>query len=342
MRKIAVFIVFLTVLLAFASTVQSLEERDYMDRLYFINSQISAVTTDMYACLGWAPDDKEALAAGSKKSISDLDSILEELNELEVPDEFTRIKDLEIRMVNDLKGVYAGIENKDLQAIKPEFLKIGEYQGQIAAELKKVYDKYSRVEDLPEEYDPLQEEVALLRDETDKKEYLEALDLREFGSYTIAYVKFTDLENKYKGTPAEDCIKLRISDCLFMSEGDDPKGVFDDEKNGLDMLSEIINGKKYSPVLFEAFYKWRTMNQYINHGMSNMSQIPNMEYNNKRWEIIQLIRQYSKGHPDDLWAMEQINYLLAMPNIARGGPYGNDNLAHWGVLYGELEEAPQK
>jgi len=68
-------------------------------------------------------------------------------------------------------------------------------------------------------------------------------------------------------------------------------------------------------------------------GMSNMSDIPNLEYNLKRWQAIQTIKQHVKDNPDDVWAKAQVNLLLGLPNIGRGGPFGNYNLNHWGMLY---------
>ena len=79
-----------------------------------------------------------------------------------------------------------------------------------------------------------------------------------------------------------------------------------------------------------------------NHGMSNMSSIPNKEYNIKRWEIIQTIKQHLKDNKDDVWAKEQVELLLSLHNITRGGAYGNWNLMDWGRLYMDLESEQKK
>jgi len=68
--------------------------------------------------------------------------------------------------------------------------------------------------------------------------------------------------------------------------------------------------------------------------MSNMSEIPNKEYNIKKWQLVQMIKEYINNYPDDLWAREQVDLLLSLPNITRGGSFGNNNLANWGSLYG--------
>jgi len=71
--------------------------------------------------------------------------------------------------------------------------------------------------------------------------------------------------------------------------------------------------------------------------MSNMSEIPNWQYNLKRWQVIKTIKRYLKTHPDDAWANAQLGLLLSLPNIYRDGPFGNDNLSHWGKLYTNIE-----
>ena len=67
--------------------------------------------------------------------------------------------------------------------------------------------------------------------------------------------------------------------------------------------------------------------------MSNMSSIPNQEYNIKRWRVIETIHDYLDRNPKDAWANRQVKSLLAIPNITRGGDMGNDNLLHWANLY---------
>ena len=73
-----------------------------------------------------------------------------------------------------------------------------------------------------------------------------------------------------------------------------------------------------------------------------MSEINNWKYNLKRWQAIQTIRHYLKTNPDDAWAKTQINLLLALPNITRGGSFGNDNLSHWSHLYADVKDDIEK
>ena len=98
------------------------------------------------------------------------------------------------------------------------------------------------------------------------------------------------------------------------------KTVFNPEK-GIILLLEILDSNEYSPVLFEAFRSWRLETQFFWHGMSNMSDIPNWEYNLKRWQVIKTIKKYIESNPDDVWAKAQVR-LLDLPNIHRGGHFG--------------------
>jgi len=58
-------------------------------------------------------------------------------------------------------------------------------------------------------------------------------------------------------------------------------------------------------------------------------------YNEKKQFVMRKIRQYLLDNPQDIHAEKQLEFLSDLPDIGRGGLLGNDNLNHWGVLYGE-------
>ncbi len=91
----------------------------------------------------------------------------------------------------------------------------------------------------------------------------------------------------------------------------------------MSILSDIIGNNRYSPVLYESFINWRSEYQVNLMGCSNMSPIPNDEYNEVRWQLVKFIKKYLKKRKDDTWARVQIDLLLREPNIMRGGPFGN-------------------
>ncbi|MFH1479248.1 MAG: hypothetical protein ABIG92_05700 [Candidatus Omnitrophota bacterium] len=315
------------------------EIQDSIDELRFIGLQIGAVSTDMYMYLGWFSDNKDMLKEASEENIKDLNNIEERLKNVIVPKELNEIKDIQQKLINKLREIYSGVENKDLEATNPEFEVVNEYNTEFSKKTEEVWMQYRRDwQDLPKDFKPIDKDIGLMKTQEDRSAYLDALKLIEARSYRPAYEKLAALKENYKGTIFEDYIMLRISDCLLMYESilktaPPPVG---NEEDGLKILTDLVNSKRYSPLFYEIFYKWRTMEQYYNYGASNMSAIPNNMFNVKRWDVINIIRVYLKDHPDDSWAKLQIDLLLDLSNITRGGDFGNNNMMHWGYLYTDI------
>ena len=336
---IAVIMVFLTTT---ASAIAS-EITDYLDEMVYVEFQISAVTTDMYMYLGWFEDKKDWIKEASLEAINDLGEIEKRVMNLGVPDEITYLREAKRAIIQKLKTIYAGIENKKPEDIKVEFESFNKLYATYSEDFKHALKEYRDMQELPQDFDPFIEELKLANNQEDKKTYQDAVQLINEKKYNQAYEILSQLKVKYEGLPFESCILLRISDCGLKADSDlDVKDKLEMKEDGLDVLTQIVNKNAYSPVLYEAFYKWRTTEQYYNHGMSNMSHIPNKEYNKKRWGIIQVIKERLKDVPDDLWAQEQLDLLLSLPNITRGGPMGNHNLEHWGRLYVDLSKFEDK
>ena len=328
----------LVVSISFASDLGN-----YLDELVFTELQIAAVTTHMYMYLGWLPDKKEWMKETSEKAISDLNEIRRRITELKLPEQLSELKESNLEIIDKLKAIYIGVEEKEAEDIKQGFISCGELNSQYSEKLRDALKKYRHMQELPEDFEPVNEEIKLIQNQEDKDIYLNAIKLIRNKEYRQAYQDLIRLSEKYQDTVFLGPIKLRVSDCLLMADSDIK---FDEGtkamEDGLRLLSDIINKGEYSPILYEAFYKWRTTDQYFNHGMSNTSDIPNKEYNKRRWELIQIIKKYLKGNPADLWAQEQIDLLLSLPNITRGGTMGNNNLVHWGSLYVDLSKFQEK
>jgi len=109
---------------------------------------------------------------------------------------------------------------------------------------------------LDEKFDPTSEEIKLASTEDDKKSYGQALAYIDKGDFDKAYKILTPLFPEYEKTSFGDCIKLRMALCLFRSSD-----------NQLRLLSEIVDGDTYSPVLAEAFHRWRTEYQAMDSAM---------------------------------------------------------------------------
>lgn len=315
----------------------------YLEELVYIEFQISAVTTDMYMYLGWFEDKKDWIKEASDKAIKDLEELQGYVANLKTPVEMISLQDTNNAVIVNLKAIYTGIENKKSEDIKTEFQSFNKLHVKFSEDFKHALEEYRNMQELPQDFDPIIEELKLASNQEDKDAYQRATQLINEKNYNQAYEILSQLRVKYEGLPLESCILLRISDCGLKADSDlDVKDKLQMKEDGLDVLTQIVNKTTYSPVLYEAFYKWRTTEQYYNHGMSNMSHIPNKEYNKKRREIIQVIKKRLKDVPDDLWAQEQVDLLLSLPNITRGGPMGNHNLEHWGRLYVDLSKFEDK
>jgi hypothetical protein len=94
----------------------------------------------------------------------------------------------------------------------------------------------------------------------------------------------------------------------------------------------ILLGGDYHPFMYDAFVTWRGRTQFEFFGCSNFSDIPNTGYNEVRFIAVKTIQDHLRQHPDDNWARIQKAGLLAEPNIARGGFFGNGVLSDMGAM----------
>jgi len=313
--------------------------QDGLDELTYAELQISAITTDMRLYLGWFPEEKELMGKASQKALKDLDEVKRFLTSLDIPDELTAVKKKELKLIASLEAIYTGVEKKEMERIKQEFVLFREFYSQYLEEVKKFPNEYRFPEKLPNGFvDPLSKEFNLIENQEDKEVYLNAVKLMKSGTFSEAYSDFNYLKDKYESTFFADCVKLRICECLLAGDSSMQGKVEELSKKAFSILSDTLDSPAYSPVLYEAFYRWRTRTQTHWHGMSNMSNIPNKKYNKKRRQAIQTIKQYLKINPDDKWAKTQISLLLTLPNIGRGGAFGNDNLKYEYMLSGGIKE----
>ena len=319
----------------------SAQIKDVLDQLRFAELQIAAVTTDMYLYLGWAPDEKEGMKEASVRAIANLDQLRDQVMQQNFPEQAAPLKGLTLQMIAQLTTIYRGIENKETVQIKEEFSPFNDLYEKYAEGFKTLWQKSSGDAEPAQELNSFEEELRWFHDAKVKERYRQAVEQIKAKNYAVAYETLKDMPDAIQDGPASDLIKLRFSDTLMIDyEAVNIEGL-DAAEKGLDLLTEIINSGRYSPVLYEAFYKWRTSEQQFNHGMSNMSAIPNKKYNEKRRQVIQTVKNYLSENSGDAWARTQLALLWDLPNIQRGGPYGNDNLIHWGILYADLKESKE-
>ncbi len=340
MKKIITSITVILIFVACASAQTPLIN-DVLDELAFTELQMGAVSIDMHLWFGWFDDDKDGMKGASLKAITDLEGIKKDIQNLNLPENIKSLKGQLLEAVNRLQAVYKDVENIKPEKLKEEFASFNEFYEKYSAEVKSARKQYRPVVNLSESFDSSLEEIKSATNDKDKDIYIKATLLMKGKKYAEAYELLSSLKQKYRNTTFESCILLRMSDCTNMTDSD-MKQDADKAEDGLKILSKIVSANKYSPVLFEAFYKWRTTEQEFSHGMSNMSGIPNTEYNKKRWELVQIVKKYLAENSNDIWAQKQKAQLLTLPNIERGGPAGNDNLVHWGLLYADFGEKTEK
>ena len=312
--------------------------KSYLDNVSYYHLQLDAVLIDMYLYFGWAPEEKEAMKKASDEAILHLAYIKEQIEKLDTPEAARNMEGIYLELLDKLQMIYKGVELKDLEEIDNEFEEFSDLVSQYFDIYDKLIQEQSKEETREEEVLPHPQ----FENETDEEDYNRALEFMEEDEYEKAYDILQKLRNKYSGASAiKSSILLNISDCivkaLYGSDGE-ISGAPDPEEKGKDIVEGIISANDYSPVLFDAFLRWRTLTQSLEYGMSNFSKIPNWEYNKKRKKLIEITKTYAKEHPDDTWAERQIELLLFFPNIERGGFMGNSNLTLWGGLYSRINE----
>ena len=329
-------LVTLGIVLLFANSAFSWTNdlESYLDSIGYYNLQVDAVMTDMYLYFGWLPDEKEAMKKASDEAILRLKYIKEQVENLDTPKVCKDMEEVYLRALDKLQNIYNGVELKDIEEIKKEFEEFNDLFSQYSKVHHKLYQDQSKKEESEKEILPPPPQF---KSKQDKENYDYALELMEEKKYEKAYCLLQDLDKKYcLDSSTKSFILLNISDCIVKAScgsNEEISSLENPEEKGKDILEGIVNGSDYSPVLFDAFLRWRTLTQSLEYGMSNFSKIPNWEYNKKRKRLIEIIKTYTKEHLDDIWARKQIKLLLSLANISRGGLMGNYNLSFWASLY---------
>lgn len=317
---------------------------DGIDILRFKELQILAVDVDVMLPLGWAQDDKELIKSTASGALKTLGNLKSDLLDFDLPNEIEAVRAYHLERIDRMAALYTNLDKKSSDEIEAGYANIQIFSDARYKDVDAIYGKYLLKEELPSNFDQIQEETRFASSKEDIEAYTAATQFIKNREFNKAVDLLEELEPKYKDSPFTASILLRLSDCLISAERDVLHGplAVDDVENGEAILQKIVTGKTYSPVLAEAFVKWRSVVQTNNHGMSNMSAIPNNEYNERRWELVQAIKEYLKTSQNDVWARAQIRSLLAWPNINRGGPYGNDNLIYYGRMYLDISGEEEK
>jgi hypothetical protein len=101
----------------------------------------------------------------------------------------------------------------------------------------------------------------------------------------------------------------------------------------------IVDQKKYSIYLFEAWLKWRLVTQQHIYGISKTADIPNNLYDKKRAEVALTILDYLAKNEKDEMAINEFLLMATHPIVIRLGdyPYGNQNTVEYHQTFDEVK-----
>jgi len=296
-----------------------------------IDLQKSAIIQDMDVPL--ETTDPQALKKASSQAIQRLDTLSQKLDYLNVSQATQALKRNMQEQIRLVREGFQDIEKKTPDRIQKEAKAYGKIRKQYVKQFRKTVKNY-------EVKKPQDSKVTLSQPAfrgVAKNDFTLFDSLRKQladSQYEAVHSRLRELQNKYQETSFGDLAKLRLADCLIGS-GNHGGLCWDvsQPSEGHELMSEILASGRYNPAIAETFAKWRTNEQYYFYGMSNYSVIPNWEYNLKREEIYRVIKNHVIEHPEDVWALTQIELILRLPNIERTEAIGNSNLFYWKEYY---------
>ena len=312
---------------------------EYLDEIAFWGLQLNAVVVDMYVFTGWAIDEKKKMAKASKEAIKHLDFLKDQVNKISTPNELLPLRDIFLKNADDLKELFRGMDKKDIKKVSKDFADIWDKYTNDCEAFSKTLDfseRYSGLKDVSEP-EPIFEE------KDQGVAYQQGMVMMKKKKFGHSYRILAALKKQITSSSVEyDYVLLAMSDLIGKSNNTtDEDGVLKDfSQDEIRQNAQEIFAKEYSPLFLEFFIRWRTITQEMDHGMSNWSSIPNWEYNLKRRMLIDKVKAHVSKNPNDSWAHLQLQRLIDLDNIQRGGPYGNDNLNYIGGLYMDLEDMP--
>ena len=342
--KLAVFILFFFVAVSAKADTKILVKPGspmdiYLDEIAFNGLQLDAVVGDMYLYTGWDTDDKKAMREDSIKVLKHLDAILEDIDKQKYPKELASMKDILINTIKAYKDIYTDIDKKDIKAAGRQIDDLWDRHTEACKKLYILFD-LSLTE---AQFDKAKDPSPVFESKELEASYKDAVDLLKQKKYRSAFEKLSRLRDKLnKESVAYDFVTEHLCDVVGKSANGDDAFSENEEINRTDddilKYSEEIFSKNYSPLFCDFFVIWRTIKQELYSGMSNWSQIPNWDYNLKRKELMDKLIKHLAQVPQDIWAYKELQQLIGLDNIERGGDYGNDTLAYLGDLYMDLED----
>ena len=316
-------------------------EQGYCELLR-LNLLANAVEFDMQLSFAVKDSTTSSIAAPAREAAEQMLLLKEDLLQLPMPAEFTEIQSiLAVAIDKDIYiyEVYAE-EREDEVNLDSEYEELNGIIVSYNEALTPYRKEFLSTPTGVMMFDSWEYVLSLIENPDEKDLFLEGVGLAlEDRNFLEAGMIFDDLLDSYKDTPVEASIIIFLIDCMRMG-GDDVKAVLGDEETALGILDEFIMRGEYSPYIYWVYRQWRVYRQQNDHGSSNWSDIPNDEYIEVLWTLVESTQRYISENPDNICAKKELRQLLNMPLIERWGSdciYGNSILKEsfdlWDSIY---------
>lgn len=172
----------------------------------------------------------------------------------------------------------------------------------------------------------------------DKKNYIRSADYDTYKSLKATNIKqavalLHKISRQTTDFQEYSIIQIELADQYVKHNdifGDNARA---DEK-AIGLYKGILDQKKYSIYLYEAWAKWRVITQR-SYGASKESDIPNSEYDKMREHAATTILDYIAANEKDEMAINQFLVMASHPIVKRFGgyPYGNQNAVEYSQMF---------
>lgn len=307
-------------------------------QLEYIGRQVQAIENDLRLYYMAKLEDRPDVEP--TEDIKQLKQLNQELGSLNLPQEIIDLKPELTSVINKLINNCTGILKKDENTRDKEFDEFWKLVNSYNEQLKLKIEKYLSIPKLDKNFNPITEDTKLFADTNDQAMFKKAMSYMDKKQHQDAVDILNPLLKKYKNKPAEGSILVNIVDCYIAKENPADKGA-SKEEDSLNLLTDYVNRKQYSPHIQRIYLQWRTLEQSWNHGASNFSEMPNDQYNKVLWDLTEVVEKYIEQNPNDYWAKFQILLLMDTPIIERWGrgyQYGNTMALDYAFLNGLLND----
>lgn len=297
-------------------------------QLEFFGMRLHAIENDMRLQVD-RDDFRDGRKVGGRQSVTDIKKLRAALKQLKIDSELSPLQIKLDGLMARLQDVYLNIHKKTDKQIGKE---LGSFWQEVDVYNKEFFafvDSHFEMPKLPDDFSLLIKEAKLIKNEKDRMLFVKASKYVDIKKTFEAWKILEGLLSKYKGTEIEGMLLTRAVQSFQVDKGPVLEH-FRKWDRDLVRLKKFLDRQEYSTSLYDLYPQWQTLEQSYNHGMSNMSEIPNGFYIDTRLKLIETIRDHLAKNPDDNWARVQTFLIMNVPLIERDCgqlcQMGNSNL----------------